>query len=234
VQQVSYTGAGYTCTSDSINRSASGIVTEWRPSGSCNGDASGANTLLFKPTSAAKPASCDSNYRGASFVLPYGPGGFGPYLVTSGYSAGTTTGFWTLGQQYLVCFYPLNHATGNFDWTAYTTTLRHVTFDVYGAGYSIPAGGTFSYSDADGNSYTVSPTCVSIDPTTGTIFFGGPVSNPSNPAWSTLFLYAKATTSGQYWGSFVNSDPCPALGQTDPTDGPFAATGISITPILGS
>ena len=235
VQHVTYTGNGYTCT-DWINRSASGNVTEWRPAGGCSPDADGNSTLLFKPTSATKPASCDRTNLIKSFTsLTYGSG-FGLYTVTSGYKAGSNNQFWTPGQAYLVCFYPLAYrATGDFDWTAYSDMPRHVTFDVHTAGYGINTGGTFSYADASGGSYTVSPSCVSIDGASGSVLFGGPVQNPSDPSWSSYYLYAKAVAPNQYWGSFVTSDPCPTLGAADPADGPFTPTSgtITVAPIIG-
>lgn len=233
VQLVTYSGNGYTCT-DSINRSASGIVTEWRGPAGCNPDVDGNSTLLFKPTSAAKPASCDQTNIIKSTVLTYGVG-FGPYTVTSGYSQGSSEGFWKLGQAYLVCFYPLAYeAAGSVDYTAYGLA-RSATFDLTTDGYGVNEGGTFSYSDSNSSWYSVAVSCVDIDSATGTAFFGGQVTSASDSSWVGNFLYGKVTAPDQLWGSFVAADPCATLGNADPADGPFTATSgsISVAPIIG-
>jgi len=225
---------GGNCTAQFV-RSSSGIVSEWRPAAGCSPDVDGNSTLWFKPTSTTKPASCDQTNLIKSVTLTYGDG-FGLYTVTTGYKAGSSDQFWTPGLPYLVCFYPLAYrATGNFDWTAYSDMPRHVTFDVHTAGYGINTGGTFSYTDTSGGSYTVSPNCVSIDGASGSVLFGGAVQNPSDPSWSSYYLYAKAIAPDKYWGSFVTSDPCPTLGAADPADGPFTPTSgtITVTPIIG-
>jgi hypothetical protein len=110
VQYVTYGGGGFMCT-DYLNRSASGIVTEWRPAGGCSPNVDGNSTLLFKPVVPGKPApSCDQANIIKSVIVTYGSD-FGPYTVTSSSPSsqyiGTNDAFWSLGTSYLVCFYPL-------------------------------------------------------------------------------------------------------------------------------
>ena len=216
-----------------LNRSASGIVEQWVANVNWPAGNNGIGLYeVWKPTPQFKP-TCDQLgvlYQASGWTYDptqyKNPADLSKLISLAAYFPSTT-------QTYFTCAYALsNYAMGNFSWQAYSTTNRTTTFMVNVASPAKPMGGTFHYSDADGNAYDVVVDHVVI--IGNTVWFSGPVSNATTAAWDSYWLLAKAIDNAgtvnpdQFWGSFVLSDPSATLGTVDPLDGPFAATSGDI------
>ena len=97
-----------------------------------------------------------------------------------------------------------------------------------GAG-NTPGNGSFSFEDANKNSYQVLVSAVNVIDNTG--YFAGQITKSSNKSLIGSWLFAKAVdngkSGGQIWSNFT--DKTSALNgvndMVNPTDGPFAVTG---------
>ena len=154
-----------------FNRSASGIVQQWREDGAFGlfqqfkPITSGGVTTPFKEV-------CDSlGLTAAGFEWTYG--------VTVPTDP-VLNPFFRSGVTYWVCTYDLySHAEGDLTFDAGGVSNRHVEFAVHGGSPFGPAGGSYTYTDTDGT-YTVDVTGVTITPTT--VAFTGQVTSFSNPS----------------------------------------------------
>lgn len=112
---------------------------------------------------------------------------------------------------------------GNAYYTAYGLERRAI-FNAQQSNLSTYTGnGTFRYSDANKDSYTVN---IQYIRSVGKFaYFAGPVTSASNPAWVGQWLFAKAEDDSpdKIWGSFTTQTAAIAGAQnaSSPSDGPF-------------
>lgn len=188
-----------------FNRSASGIVQQWREDGAFGlfqqfkPITSGGVTTPFKEV-------CDSlGLTAAGFEWTYG---------VSVPTDPVLDPFFRSGVTYWVCTYDLySHAQGALTFDAFGVTGRQVAFNVHTGSPFGPAGGSYTYTDSDGT-YTVDVTGVTITATT--VAFTGQVTSFLNPGnnwgdvtdWYVTALYDHtANTWAAWWGPTPPADP---------------------------
>lgn len=126
---------------------------------------------------------------------------------------------------------------------AYVATHNHVVigfvkYNAYGLNRTADLAmttalnsGTFFYSDANHDSYSVKVSEVRVNGNDA--YFAGKVTHASNPSWVGQWLFAKVEDNNpdKIWGSFT-SQTAAVNGvdiMSDPTDGPFSVTSGSIS-----